>query len=177
MGNQFTRGATFGTQITSAQEFYDLIEKATANPDLISNQSQDVPVSTDMLLFLQIATGLLKKGSINSLTSLIMPSGVSVPFAGSSVPSGWLLCDGSAVSRSAYPSLFAAIGTTYGVGDGSTTFNLPDSRGRVVAGLDTQVGGVYAARLTNSGLGNPGIDSTTLGATGGAGFALIWFLL
>lgn len=55
----------------------------------------------------------------------IMPAGVIVPFAGTTVPAGYLLCDGSAVSRTTYADLFAAIGTTYGAGDGNTTFNLP----------------------------------------------------
>lgn len=57
-------------------------------------------------------------------------------YAGSSAPGGWLLCNGSAVSRTTYPKLFAAIGTTYGAGDGSSTFNLPDLRGRVPVGRD-----------------------------------------
>lgn len=55
-------------------------------------------------------------------------------------PTGWLLCDGSAVSRATYSALFAAMGTIYGVGDGSTTFNLPDTRGRAVAGAGTGSG-------------------------------------
>lgn len=54
------------------------------------------------------------------------PAGTCLPFAGGSAPSGWLLCDGSAVSRSTYAALFAVISTSYGVGDGATTFNLPD---------------------------------------------------
>lgn len=56
--------------------------------------------------------------------------------AGSTVPSGWLLCEGVAVSRTTYADLFTAIGTTYGVGDGSTTFNLPDLRGEFIRGFD-----------------------------------------
>jgi len=51
-------------------------------------------------------------------------------------PTGWLLCDGTAVSRTTYASLFAVIGTTFGTGDDSTTFNVPDFRGRVPAGPD-----------------------------------------
>lgn len=51
------------------------------------------------------------------------------------VETGWLLCDGSAVSRTTYAALFAVIGTTWGVGDGSTTFNLPDMQGRVPVGI------------------------------------------
>jgi microcystin-dependent protein len=66
----------------------------------------------------------------------IVPSGVIMQWAGISAPAGYLLCDGAQVSRSSYGSLFAAIGTTYGTGNGSTTFNLPDLRGRVAVGRD-----------------------------------------
>ena len=55
-----------------------------------------------------------------------VPVGTIIPFAGNSVPQGYLLCDGSAISRTTYASLFAVIGTIYGAGDGSTTFNLPN---------------------------------------------------
>lgn len=65
------------------------------------------------------------------------PSGSLVAYAGASAPSGWLLADGSAVSRTTYASLYTAIGTAWGVGDGSTTFNLPDMRGRVPVGSGT----------------------------------------
>jgi len=61
--------------------------------------------------------------------------GVIKLFGGSNAPEGWLLCDGSAVSRTTYSDLFKAIGTAYGEGDGSTTFNLPDMRGKVGVGL------------------------------------------
>jgi microcystin-dependent protein len=73
------------------------------------------------------------------------------------------LCFGQAVSRSDYASLFTAIGTTYGSGDGSTTFTLPDMRGRVAAGKD-DMGGSTAGRITS---GNSGITGTTLSAAGG----------
>lgn len=63
--------------------------------------------------------------------------GVVSPYAGSSAPSGWLICDGSAVSRTTYASLFAITSTTFGVGDGSTTFNLPDLRSRIPVGAGT----------------------------------------
>ena len=65
-----------------------------------------------------------------------LPVGCIVPFTSDVVPENWLLCDGSAVSRTEYALLFSIIGTTYGVGDGSTTFNLPDLRGRVAVGKD-----------------------------------------
>ena len=66
----------------------------------------------------------------------IVPPGMIAPYAGKTAPEGWLLCDGSAVSRTTYAALYAAIGTTYGAGNGSTTFTLPDLRGRVPAGAN-----------------------------------------
>lgn len=91
-------------------------------------------------------------------------SGMLMPYAGASAPSGWLLCYGQAISRTTYADLFSAIGTVYGTGDGSTTFNLPDLRGRTIAGQD-DMGGASANRLTNQ---TGGLDGDTLGATGGA---------
>lgn len=64
-----------------------------------------------------------------------VPVGTIAPYAGTTSPSGWLICDGSAVSRSTYALLFSITGTTYGAGDGSSTFNLPDLRGRTTFGL------------------------------------------
>jgi microcystin-dependent protein len=73
-------------------------------------------------------------------------TGTVLDFAGAVAPAGWLLCDGSSVSRTTYANLFAVIGTTHGSGDGSTTFGLPDGRGRVIAGKG-DMGGTPAARL------------------------------
>ena len=89
------------------------------------------------------------------------PAGSMIPYAASAAPAGWLLCYGQTVSRSSYAALFLAIGTTYGAGDGSTTFGLPDLRGRVIAGKDN-MGGTAASRLTSP------VAGSTLGATGGA---------
>lgn len=93
-----------------------------------------------------------------------IPTGALFPFAGSSAPTGFLLCAGQAVSRSTYAALFAVIGTAYGSGDGSTTFNVPDLRGRVAAGKD-DMGGSAASRLTTGG---SGLNGASLGASGGA---------
>ena len=62
--------------------------------------------------------------------------GTIVPFGGNVAPTNWLICDGSAVSRTTYASLFAVIGTSFGEGDGSTTFNLPDFRDRTPVGVN-----------------------------------------
>jgi hypothetical protein len=67
----------------------------------------------------------------------VMPAGVILPFGGATAPTGWLVCDGSQVSRSQYADLFAAIGTAHGAGDGSSTFHLPDFRGRFLRGADS----------------------------------------
>ena len=80
-------------------------------------------------------------------TSILLPAGSLFPYAGAATPGGYLLCNGSAVSRSVYSDLFAAIGVTYGSGNGVTTFNLPDLQGRMVLGVS---------------------GSHTLGSTGGA---------
>ena len=80
-----------------------------------------------------------------------VPIGTVAPYAGSTAPLGWAICDGSAVSRTTYSALFAIIGTTYGAGDGSTTFNLPDMRGKAAFGYSS-TSGIY----------------NTLGGTGGA---------
>ena len=102
-----------------------------------------------------------------SFTSVTVPSptptGLVSPYAGTTEPSGWLFCYGQAISRSTYADLFSVISTTYGVGDGATTFNLPDLRGRVVAGQD-DMGGSSADRLTGQ---SGGVDGDTLGASGG----------
>jgi hypothetical protein len=66
----------------------------------------------------------------------LAPSGAVMAYAGSSAPQGWILCDGRLVSRTQYASLFAAIGTAHGSGDGATTFQIPDYRGRFLRGVD-----------------------------------------
>lgn len=83
-----------------------------------------------------------------------LPVGCIVPFTSDTVPENWLLCDGQAVSRTDYALLFSIIGTTYGVGDGSTTFNVPDLRTRVPLGKGTATG--EGGESYNFQLGNKG---------------------
>mgnify|MGYP001614796295 FL=1 len=109
-------------------------------------------------------TGATVTGDMNATTVkqggfALIPVGVIWPYGGAAAPSGYLLCDGSAVSRTIYAALFTAIGTAFGVGDGSTTFNVPDMKGRVPAGKES-----VATRLTPTYFVG---DSTTLGVTGG----------
>lgn len=100
-----------------------------------------------------------------AVQTLLVPAGAMMNFGGSTIPTGWLQCYGQAVSRATYAALFTAIGTVHGAGDGSTTFNLPDARGRVLAGLDN-MGGTSANRLTNPG-STGGMDGDILGNAGG----------
>src|SRR5262245_21930402 len=94
-----------------------------------------------------------------------IPLGVALPYFGVTAPSSaFALPFGQAISRTTYVNLFNLIATTYGAGDGSTTFNLPDLRGYLLAGKD-DMGGVVASRIT---AGASGIDGTVLGAAGGA---------
>jgi len=98
--------------------------------------------------------------SLDYLVRSACPVGSVMPFAGSSSPDAtWLICDGSAVSRTTYATLFALLGTTYGSGDGSTTFNIPNMKGRVPVGFDSgqtefdalgETGGAKTHTLTES---------------------------
>jgi microcystin-dependent protein len=81
---------------------------------------------------------------------LVAPSGSMQMFGGPSAPAGWLLCDGSAISRATYSVLFAVTGVTYGSGDGSTTFNVPDLRGRAPIGYAASGGHTDVSALGNN---------------------------
>lgn len=103
--------------------------------------------------------------------------GVIFIFTGASTPSGWMVCDGSAVSRTTYSDLFAIIGTTYGTGDGSTTFNIPDCRqrfliGKAASGTGSTLGGTGGTIDHNHGSPiTTGTPSSTVAATNLTGTA------
>lgn len=130
----------------------------------------DGSVSTVKVQDGAVSTAKVQDGAITlakiatALQALLVPTGSISAYAGATAPTGWDFCYGQAVSRSTYAALFTAIGTTYGSGDGTTTFNLPDMRGRTLAGKDN-MGGTAANRLTNQ---SGGVNGLTLGATGGA---------
>lgn len=122
-----------------------------------------------------LGSGSALPGSLSSLAArlavqvgsdgIIIPVGSATLFFGASAPTGWLFCDGSAVSRTTYSALFTAIGTTYGVGNGSTTFNLPDLRGRLPMGAGTgnQSGASGSGVIT----GGTALTARSIGEWGG----------
>jgi microcystin-dependent protein len=146
--------------LLGAKQFYDntliLGNSQASNKEVIFDIGQG---ANNPKIKWDNSDGILKVSNGSAIFSEAgSPVGSIMAYAGSSAPDGWILAQGQAVSRTTYAKLFAAIGTTYGVGDGSTTFNLPDLRGRIVAGVDAGIN-----RLTASGLGT----SAVLAATGG----------
>jgi len=145
---QFSSGGTARTVISAdasnsiidVKDDRSLVVKANG-VTIITGNSTDVTTTVPVVLpaapttTLQAAT----KGYVDGLTG--SPAGIIAPFAGTSAPSGWLACQGQAISRSTYATLFTAIGTTWGSGDGSTTFNLPDLRGVFLRGTGTNATG------------------------------------
>lgn len=116
-----------------------------------------IPQTNSAVIIFSTGSGAVAFANLITTT----PVGVIQAFAGSTAPSQWYFCYGQSVSTSTYAALFSAIGYTYGGSGGS--FNLPDLRGRTLAGVDN-MGGTAANRITS---GVSGITGTTLGAAGG----------
>jgi microcystin-dependent protein len=159
-------GAVTGThtQLNTAAAGFPIATASISDSAVTTAKIADSNVTTAKIADAAVTTAKLVSAAL--LANYIIPAGVVwsyAPAAGGVPPTGWLFCDGSAVSRATYPSLFTSLSTLYGVGDGSTTFNLPDYRGRVLAAKDN-MGGITAGRLT--GLSG-GVDGLTIGAVGG----------
>jgi microcystin-dependent protein len=154
-GTELAPSITFGTDLNCG-----IYRIAADNIGVACNGAKVVDISTTGVA---VTGNISATGRVSENGAILLPAGVILPYGGSSAPSGYLLCYGQAVSRTTYATLFAAIGTAYGVGDGTTTFNVPDLRGRVPAGKD-DMGGSAASRLTSTTM-SP--DGNTLAATGG----------
>ena len=111
-------------------------QRFTPYPKIVSFESINVTGNSTVIMPLTPTDDNIvnKRYVDNAISSYIFPVGGIIQFGGSNAPAGWLLCNGQAVSRTTYADLFAIIGTAYGVGDGSTTFNLPDYSDRVPQG-------------------------------------------
>jgi microcystin-dependent protein len=153
-------GASYTITVPSVEKFYFVINQSNAAQTIkAGGMGYSVPAGAARAV---ACDGTDCFGPDSSVPYVI---GAVIDFAGTTEPSGWLFCYGQAISRATYAGLFGAIGTTYGTGDGSTTFNLPDLRGRVVAGQD-DMGGSSANRLTAPSTAGS-INGDTLGAVGG----------
>lgn len=151
-----------GTVLTQAQlhqaflgveDFVNLIKLDEENIQagaLTSQSLADNSITTAKYATSSITVAKLAQEVIDKLT----PTGTVISFAGTAIPSGYLYCDGTAVSRTVYASLFSAIGTLHGNGDASSTFNLPDYRGYFLRGQDDGAGNdPDAAARTASNVG------------------------
>jgi microcystin-dependent protein len=120
-------------------------------------------------LFLVYQSNTLKKTTRASLFARVatVPIGSILPFAGSSLPIGYLLCDGAEILRSKYPDLYSVIGNTYGIGplQGTGTFRLPDLRGRFPLGVDTMNNGIEVPKASTQISGLSGVIVSTATTT------------
>lgn len=120
----------------------------------------NLPMNNNRIVNLADGVNDTDAATLGQLAGFGTPIGAVVDYWGTQLPSNFMLCAGQEISRSEYSELFDVIGTNAGAGNGTTTFNLPDYRGRVGAGLDN-MGGVSASRLDS-------IPSSTLGGSGGS---------
>ncbi len=110
-----------------------------STPPAWSNSSVPVPVNAGRRVYDALTArkvdgvGMFQRHPLGE-TSLLVPPASVTAYAGATAPGGWLLCDGQAVNRQIYKNLFEVIGTTYGAGNGSTTFNVPNLNGKVIVG-------------------------------------------
>lgn len=141
-----------------------------------ANTRSNVPIASGILFLLATATGGTttlnfygnEKDAPNDQPNYIaliqqtvnatLPAGVMFAYGGSIAPSGYFICDGTAISRTTYAILFSLIGTAYGIGDGVNTFNLPDLRDRVPIGVSP--GGLAGSRPTARAIGATGGEET-----------------
>lgn len=148
---------------------------------MLKTAALDVPDEFKAWLtrFFGAAGEVLSISGVTGLKQATVPVGALFMWGAATAPDFYLLCDGAAVSRTTYAALFATIGTTYGVGDGSTTFNLPNLKGRVPVGLDAaqaefdtlaETGGAKTLPAHTHSISSDG--SHQHGPSGGTNFAL-----
>ena len=122
--------------------YIPFLDGATGSQGIETNTSLTYNPSTKTLTTDEFVGDLT--GSVNATSGGLNPVGILTMFAGSSAPVGYLLCDGSEINRTTYASLFSIIGETYGAGDASTTFNIPDMRETYAVGIGTRGASVTA---------------------------------
>lgn len=146
-----------GTDTITSSKLNNIIDDTTFTSDAISGSSLQIVspgklavaaggITSNELADNAVVTAKIADGAVTQAkaSNMLLPAGAIMAFAMNGAPTGWLAADGSAVSRTTYANLFSAIGTTYGSGDGSTTFTLPDLRGYFVRGSGTNSDGTVA---------------------------------
>lgn len=120
-----------------------IVASKIANNAVTTTKVLDDAITEDKIADNAVTTNKIADGSVTAAklsAGAAFSAGMVMPFAGTSAPTGWLEANGAAVSRITYSGLYAVIGVTHGNGDGFTTFNLPDYRGRFLRGLDGSAG-------------------------------------
>jgi microcystin-dependent protein len=135
-----------------------IIRQDAANSGLLIESTSGALAPVRSNVFLQSTIS----GSTSATVATLIPAGVVVAWSGSSAPAGWLLCDGSAISRTTYAALWNVCSTTFGAGDTTSTFNIPDLRGRAAYGTSTNI----ALGATSTAIGASFSPSSfTIGST------------
>lgn len=148
--NPFTTTANGLAEFYAEEGRYDIKYVDTVSP----------PRTGEIIKLWNAVDPIVDSGDLDAtVMAQLVPVGMMAPFGGSAAPSGWKLCDGSPISRFDFDPLWRVIGITYGAGDGISTFNLPDLRGRVPVGVDGAAG-----RLTSTA---PLSNADLLGQSGG----------
>jgi microcystin-dependent protein len=137
-----------------------VVTNAAGSTGITAPQGKSLIIFSDGVNVKQADSGIIDP-------SYLVPTGAIMPFAASAVPTAWLYCDGSAVSRTTYASLFSYIGTTWGAGDGLTTFNLPDFRNMFLRGngssaVATYEGDTFTSHNHGASVYDPGHNHTTV---------------
>lgn len=138
----------------------------TTDTQTLTNKTLTSPaINTPTVTGGTIESSTIDNPTFTGIPVGIPPTGAVMAFAGAAAPAGWLLADGSAVSRTTYAALFAVVGTQHGAGDGSTTFNVPDLRDRTVVGSSVSkalasAAGAASVTLTNTELPSHSHDMT-----------------
>lgn len=153
--------ASITTFVNTGQISAENIQDNSIGPSELQTNS----ITTDKIANNAVTTNKIADGAVTlaklaaNIIELIGTPGEIAAYGGDAAPAGWLLCDGSAVSRSTYSVLYSTVGDRFGNGDGATTFNLPDFRGRFLRGVDGAAGrdpdaATRAAMNTGGNTGN-----------------------
>lgn len=167
-----TVGSVVGTTDVQTLTNKTLSAPALADADLTG--VVDASTATSVTLPATVAASLSVTGHLSQGGVGVPPTGSIVMFAAATVPAGWLAADGSAVSRTTYASLFAVLGTAYGVGDGTTTFNVPNLTSKFPYGATPGATGGAATHTHTAPAHTHSISAHTHGL--GSGFAQIAFI-